>query len=112
MSRRLRSSTRVFRSSTNVFLDLGVAQSEVKETKVRLAAAVSGMLRERGLTQHEAARLLQIGQPKVSALVNYRLGGFSVERLIQFLNTLGCRVEIVVHPPRPRRTGKTIVTAA
>ena len=60
-----------------------------------------------------AAGLLGINQPKVSALLNYRLQGFSVERLIRFLNALGHDVEIVVRrEARPSRAGKIIVTAA
>jgi predicted XRE-type DNA-binding protein len=37
-----------------------------------------------------------VAQPNVSALVNGRLSGFSVERLIRFLNALGSDVEVVV----------------
>ena len=43
------------------------------------------------LSQTAAAELLQINQLKTSVLVNYRLSGFSAERLILFLNALvGC----------------------
>jgi predicted XRE-type DNA-binding protein len=91
---------------------LGSAKPGEKKTKVHLASAINGIIRERKLTQQEAARSLQITQPKVSALANYRLGGFSVERLMQFLNSLGCGVEIVVHKPRSRGLAQTVVTAA
>jgi hypothetical protein len=42
--------------------------------------------------------------PKVSALVNYRLEGFSVERLMNFLNALDRDVEIVIRK-KPRAKG-------
>jgi predicted XRE-type DNA-binding protein len=32
--------------------------------------------------------VLEVNQPKISALMNYRLDGFSVERLMHFLNPL------------------------
>jgi hypothetical protein len=32
-----------------------------------------------------------VNQPKISVLVNYRLDGFSVERLMHFLNALDLR---------------------
>ena len=38
--------------------------------------------------------------------MNYRLSGFSVERLIHFLNALGRDVEIVIRRLRSGRTGK------
>jgi predicted XRE-type DNA-binding protein len=58
-----------------------------------------------GLSQTAAAEILQINQPNISALVNYRLSGFSVERLIHFLNALGRDVEIVIRKPRSARAG-------
>src|SRR6266851_2474079 len=94
---------RVLRNSGTVFPDLGIAESDEKKTKFRLAVAINAVLDERGLTQKEAARLLEITQPKVSALANYRLGGFSVERLMNFLAALGREVEIVIRRSRSRR---------
>ena len=45
-----------------------------------------------------------INQPKVSALIRRKLDGFSVERLIHFLNALGQDIDIIVRPkPRSRK---------
>jgi predicted XRE-type DNA-binding protein len=107
-----RSSTTIVRSSGNVFSDLGLPDAEEKHTKVRLTVAINQIIDTMGLSQTSAAEILQINQPKISALVNYRLSGFSVERLIHFLNALGRDVEIVIRKPRSGRTGKIQVTAA
>jgi predicted XRE-type DNA-binding protein len=48
------------------------------------------------LNQSDAAALLGVDQPKVSALVRGQLAGFSLERLVRFLNILGRDVQIVV----------------
>jgi predicted XRE-type DNA-binding protein len=65
------------------------------------------------LTQVDAARLLGVSQPKVSALRNGLLDGFSTERLIRFLTILGCHVSIVVSAkPRSRRRASLTVRAA
>ena len=54
-----------------------------------------------------------ISQPKVSALLNYKLEGFSVERLMHFLTVLDQDLEIVIREkPRSRRMGKITVRAA
>ena len=67
----------------------------------------------RRLSQTEAAQRLGINQPKISALSDYRLEGFSVERLMHFLNALGRDVEIVIRTKPPsRRTARITVTAA
>lgn len=101
------------RSSGNVFADLGRPQPEEALAKARLAYEIEQCIRGRGLTQADAAKMLGIDQPKVSALRNGRLGGFSVERLIRFLNALDRDVEIVVSPtPRTRRRGRLVVRAA
>ncbi len=42
--------------------------------------------------------MLEIDQPKVSALKRGRLTGFSLDRLVRFLVLLGSDVEIVVKP--------------
>jgi predicted XRE-type DNA-binding protein len=68
---------------------------------------------QRHLTQAAAAELLGISQPKVSALVNYKLDGFSVERLMTFLTALDRDIEIVVRKkPRSRRAARISVIAA
>jgi len=105
-------STSVVPSSGNVFADLGLPNAEERQTKVRLAVAINHMIQTTGLSQADVAERLHVNQPKISALANYRLSGFSVERLIHFLNALGRDVEIVIRKPRSGRTGKIQVTAA
>jgi predicted XRE-type DNA-binding protein len=102
----------VVRSSGNVFADLGLPQADEKQTKVRLAVAINQIIDSSGFSQMAAADLLDINQPKISALANYRLDGFSVERLLRFLNALGRDVEIVIRKPRSRRTARILVTTA
>ena len=43
-----------------------------------------------------AAKVLGLSQPKVSALRNYKLAGFSVERLMTLLAAVDQDVEIVI----------------
>ena len=110
---RARFSERVVQSTGNVFADLGFPDSDERQTKVRLAAAVNQVVERRSLSQVQAAELLGINQPKVSALAKYRLEGFSVERLMRFLTLLNQDVEIVIRGnSRGRRRGRVIVTAA
>ena len=84
--------------SGNVFADLGLPNADELFIKAELAHQISELISERKLTQIEAAELLGIDQPKVSALVRGKLSGFSIERLFRFLNTLGSNVEIRIIP--------------
>ncbi|MDP2860033.1 MAG: helix-turn-helix transcriptional regulator [Bacillota bacterium] len=96
--------------SGNVFRDLGLPDAEELKAKAALAYEISMIIEERGLKQAEAAEILGVDQPKVSALVRGRLEGFSMERLYRFLNALGRDVQIVVQPkPRGRKTATLTV---
>ena len=97
-------------SSGNVFADLNIPNPEEYLAKAELAAQILKIVQKRRLTQAEAGEILGINQPKVSALLNGRLDGFSTDRLFRFLNALGCDVRITVSPPRPRSRGKVRVT--
>ncbi len=103
----------ITRGSGNVFADLGYPDAEERQTKLRLAHALNQIIAHRRLTQAAAAERLGINQPKVSALANYKLDGFSVERLLTFLTALDRDIEIVIRKkPRSRPTARIRVVAA
>ena len=94
---------KITKSSGNVFADIGLPDPEKYLAKAELARQISNIIKHRGLKQVEAAKLLGIDQPKVSALSCGRLDDFSIERLIAFLNKLDRDVEILVKKKPPRR---------
>jgi predicted XRE-type DNA-binding protein len=102
----------VIRSSGNVFADLGLPDSAELDTKARLGATLNLIVERQRLTQAEVATALGINQPKVSALLNYKLEGFSVERLMHFLVALGQDIEIVVKSKPASRSARIAVKAA
>lgn len=100
----------VHKSSGNVFADLAVSEPEDSLAKAKLAGLICQIIRDRKLTQQEAAELIGLDQPKISALIRGKLRGFSAERLFRCLNELGQEVEISVRPAAGnRRRGKTQV---
>ncbi|MCF7899789.1 helix-turn-helix domain-containing protein, partial [Candidatus Babeliales bacterium] len=86
------------KSSGNVFVDLKFANPEEALTKAELASQIHAIIKKKKLTQEQAAIILGIDQPKVSALVTGRLSGFSIERLFRFLNELGQDITINIRP--------------
>lgn len=112
-SRNVDRDTAITRGTKNVFADLGYPDAAERQAKLRLAHALNQLLDERGLPQSEAAKVLGVTQPKVSALRNYKLAGFSVERLMNLLMALDQDIEIVLRQkPRSRRAGRISVVAA
>jgi len=112
MGKKATKRTRVEASSGNVFADLGLPDAADLDTKARLAVEINRLIVEQRLTQATAASRLDVSQPKISALKNYRLDGFSVERLMSFLTALGLNVEIrITRQATSRSPGKIVVHA-
>ena len=103
----------VTRGTKNVFADLGFPDAAERQAKLRLAYALNQVLDASKLSQGDAAKVLGVTQPKVSALRHYKLAGFSVERLMNLLTALDQDVEIVIRPkPRSRKVARIRVVAA
>jgi predicted XRE-type DNA-binding protein len=106
----------VHSSTGNAFADLGIPEGGERQTKVQLAVTLNRILADRGFLagpQSHLAAKLGTTQPKVSKLLQYKLDGFSVERLMQFAVALNCDIDIVIRKrPAQRRAGKISVTAA
>ena len=103
----------ITRGTGNVFANLGFPDAAERQAKLRLAYALNQLLEGRKLSQAEAAKVLRVSQPKVSALRNYKLAGFSVERLMNLLTALDQDVEIVIRKkPRSRKAARISVVAA
>ena len=97
-------------STGNVFEDMGMRDAEERLAKAELARLIRTEIRDRGLSQTEAAALLGVKQPDVSDLVRGRLSRFSIARLERFLNALDLEIRIQVGP-RPEgkvRAGITV----
>jgi predicted XRE-type DNA-binding protein len=94
-------------SSGNVFADLGLSKPEDRLAKAELCAKILEEIERRRMTQSQAARVLGVDQPKVSALKQGKLSGFSIERLMRFLLLLGRDIEIAVkEKPKSRPTAR------
>jgi predicted XRE-type DNA-binding protein len=94
-------------SSGNVFADLKLPDADNLLARAELTAKIIAEIRRRRMTQAQAASLLGIDQPKISALKQGKLAGFSIERLIRFLLLLGRDVEISVrNKPKSRSTSR------
>jgi predicted XRE-type DNA-binding protein len=100
--------------SGNVFADIGFADADEMLARSELVRHINRIIQQRRLNQVDAAKLLGINQPKVSALKCGRITEFSIDRLMRFLVALGQGVDISIRPAshaglrvtRLRRSGK------
>ncbi len=94
----------ITQGSNNIFADLNVPEPEETLAKAKLAHRICTLIEEQGLTQAEAAEILGVNQPKVSALMHGKLEGFSTDRLFRFLNAFHQDIEITITPhPHPHQ---------
>ena len=98
--------------SGNVFKDLGLKNPDELLAKAQLAGQIMDTIDARELTRAAAANILGIDRANVSLIFRGRLEEFSIERLMRFLNVLGCDLRIIVEPKSRRRRGRMIVEAA
>jgi predicted XRE-type DNA-binding protein len=103
---------KIAKSSGNVFADLRVRNADDEDTKMNLAIAINDAIEARSLRQVDAASLIGATQPQVSALARYRLDGFSIGRLVDFLTALGRDVEIGYRPTKNGSPGHVRVREA
>lgn len=102
----------VKKTSGNIFADMGFAAPGDELLKANLTAKIAFILQEKKLKQKDAAKLLGIDQPKISALINGRYTGFSVERLFTCLLSLEKDIDIIIKPHSGERNPEINVFSA
>lgn len=101
----------VIYGSGDVFADLGIELTQEEKVKLLIARQISRAIVERGITQVEVAKVLEIDQGKVSNITRGRIAGFSVERLMRYAAALGWDIDIELRPSTSER-GQVRVHAA
>ncbi len=111
MNKRIIEGVEVEASTGNVFADLGLPDAEKLQIKSGLTVEIAKAIRERGLTQSEAAQRMGLTQPKVSTLLRGEFSNFSERKLMDCLNRLGYDIEIRVRKT-PEPVGHLVLTHA
>ncbi len=99
------------RGSGNVFTDLGLPDADAHLLKAELVTRLDRIIRQRGITQVEAAKLLGLSQPDVSRLLRGNFREYSMERLLRLLTVLGRDVNIVIRETNSERPGRLSIGA-
>ena len=94
--------TKIQRSSGNVFRDVGFPPEEAENLRLRseLMIQVRRILETQKLTQTAGAKLFGVTQPRISDLVRGRIELFSIDGLVNMLAHAGAQVALVVKRPR------------
>ena len=90
--------------SMNVYEQLGFPDAEEMLVKAKLVSTIGEILRERGWSQQQAAKVLGLTQPKLSKMLRGQFRGISEMKMMDCLLRLGRAVKIVVGPEAKPRT--------
>ncbi|HEV3076331.1 MAG TPA: XRE family transcriptional regulator [Thermoanaerobaculia bacterium] len=95
-----KTTTKITRSSGNVFSDLGFGKEEAQHLQIRstLMIAIQRIIDERQLTQAQAADVFGVTQPRISDLVRGKIELFSIDMLVTMLARAGMHLQIVLSP--------------
>jgi len=83
-------------STGNVFEDIGFAAEEAHNLLLRadLMLKIERFVKQSGMTQKEAARVLGVTQPPLNQLLKRKIELFSLDALVNMLSRAGMRVKM------------------
>lgn len=99
-------------ASKSAYHELGFRDADEMLLKAQLAMKIAEILRERGWTQQEAAKVLGLTQPKLSNMLRGEFRGISEIKMLDCLARLGRSVKIVVGPEMKKSSGRVEIIAA
>lgn len=100
----------VTKLGANIFRELGFTANEAKRLhaaskkqindskalKAQLMGELSKWIKENQLKQAEAAEILMVSRPRVSDVVNNKVGKFTIDTLVNMLSRVGKPVTLAV----------------
>jgi len=96
--------TTITKGAGNVFTDLGFSPTEARNLRMRsqMMIALRKFIDREGLTQAEAAKRLNVTQPRISDLTRGKISRFSLDTLVNMLTGAGLDVDLRIKTPRRR----------
>jgi len=96
----------------SVYAELGFPDADEMLVKAQLVMKIAQILRERGWSQQQAAKVLGLTQPKLSKMLRGQFHGVSEMKMMDCLVRLGREVRIVVGPKKKSGSERIEVVAA
>ena len=84
----------------SAYAELGFPDADEMLVKAQLVIKIAEILRQRGWSQQQAAKVLGLTQPKLSKMLRGQFRGISEIKMMDCLVRLGREVKIVVGPER------------
>jgi predicted XRE-type DNA-binding protein len=90
----------ITQANDNIFLDLGFSAEEADNLLIRsqLMLALQNQIKHRGWTLDQTAQHLKQSKEQITALIQGKIGQFSVDTLITMLDRVGMTVKVEICP--------------
>jgi predicted XRE-type DNA-binding protein len=95
--------------SSNVFADAGLPDAEERLARAELLYYVRTEIKQRGLTEEQAADLLGVLPEEIQCLLQWYNMRFSFERVLQMIARLGVDIAIFCQPAQSPRIGHVTI---
>lgn len=94
------SANTITQAADNIFLDLGFSAEEAENLLIRsqLMLALQNQIKHRNWTIEQTAQHLQQSNDRIQALIQGKIGQFSVDTLIAMLDRVDLTVKIEICP--------------
>jgi predicted XRE-type DNA-binding protein len=93
----------------NVYAQLGFPDAAEMLVKAQLVTKIAEILKQRGWSQQQAAKVLGLTQPKLSKMLRGQFRGISEMKMMDCLVRLGRPVRIVVGPESKSARKRTAI---
>jgi predicted XRE-type DNA-binding protein len=87
-------------ASENIFEDLGYSLQEAEYLIIRadLMLKIRSIIQSQGWSLEQAAEQFEASSDRIQALLNGKIGEFTIEQLITFLTRAGMKVRLEILP--------------
>lgn len=88
----------IIKSSGNIFKDLGFSHEESDKLtiKANLMVQIEKIIKDKGITQDEASKLMGVSRPRVSDVMRGKIDKFTIDALVDMLTKAGMHVSVTV----------------
>lgn len=90
--------TKITASSGDIFKDVGFSprESEKLNIKSKLMSKIESYIKDNGLTQEQAAKLMGVTRPRISNVIRGKFDKFTIDALVDMLAKAGHHIVVTV----------------
>jgi predicted XRE-type DNA-binding protein len=89
---------KIMESGNELFNDLGFSQEQSGKLTIKsyLMMQVEAFIKEKGMTQDQAAKLMGVSRPRISDVKRGKIDKFTIDALVDMLTRAGLHIAVTV----------------